>query len=527
MRRWLNDLLIEIGRRVDAFEHREEEEEDRLQARFEGLELFRANLFVDTKEHLVPPRIVEPNPTFSNLFGALDTSENMPEHMRLRAGSLLHANNGVIVVHGGALFQDRAAWSALKQTVRSGWFEAHRGGPVPGGSLRARPIRAAFKLIVIGDEEMYQGMLDYDPEFATVFKVKVQLDEATPRTPTSIRELGRAVLRAARRCGLRPLVPAALARLLEESARAAVRHERLNLSFVRLLDVVQEADRLAAGGRKKEAIRAQDIEEALARRRRRHDLGERQAQELIDDKIVLLECEGERVGVVNALVVYDEAGLVFSRPTRVTASVGMGSQGVLDIERSAGFSGDIHKKGVEIVGGLLRERYAQDKPLCLTASVCFEQSYSMVDGDSASVAEVIAILSSLSELPIDQAFGVTGSVNQKGEVQAVGDVNAKVEGFFDTCLATGLTGRQGVVIPESNLRDLMLRPDVVKAVAKGRFHVTAVRWIDDAIELLMGTEIGTRTTAFEPYPDESVNGRVDARLRAYAEAAQRYGSGRS
>ncbi len=524
VRRWLDSLLEEIGDRVELFVDRDEDPSEERRGDHDVLEPFRANLFVDSKERPVPPVIYEPHPTYANLFGAVDQAENMPDHLRLRAGALHRANGGVIVVDAFELMHDRAAWSALKRTVKSGWMEVPRGGGSSGGGLRPEPIRTAFKLVAIGSEELYDGMYAYDPDFAAVFKIKVQVEEVLPRSEANIEAMGAALLRIARRAGLRAPDAGALARLLEHSARLAGRNDRLAPWFSDLLDVLQEADRIAMDGGRRE-VRAADVERALRQRRCRHDLSERESQEMLDDGIVLLDTDGQRPGVVNALVVYDEGAHVYSRPTRVTAAVGVGRRGVVDLEREASFSGDSHHKGMEIVASLLRERYAQDKPLCLTATLCFEQSYSLVDGDSASLAEVLALFSALAELPLDQGWGVTGSLNQKGEVQAIGDVTAKVEGFYDACIARGLTGRQGVIIPEANVRDLMLRADVVRAVEKGRFHVAAVRTVDDAIDLVFGLPAGTRRRALAPFPEGSVNARVDAKLLAYAEASRRFYSG--
>ncbi len=524
VRRWLDAFLEEVGDRVDLFVDRDEEREEERRTDLELLECFRANLFVDSKERPVPPVIFEPHPTYANLFGAVDPTEGLPDHLRLRGGALHRANGGVIVVDAVELLNDRAAWNALKRTVKSGWLEVPRGGGSSGGGLRPERIRTAFKLVAIGSEELYDSMYAYDPDFAAVFKVKVQVEEVLPRTEENVDAMAGAILRTARRAGLRTPDATALARLLEHSARLAGRNDRLAPWFSDLLDILQEADRLALVSGHKE-IRSLDVDAALLQRRTRHDLSERESQEMLDDGVVLLELDGHRVGVVNALVVYDEGAHVYSRPTRVTAAVGVGRRGVVDLEREASFSGDSHHKGLEIVASLLRERYAQDKPLCLTATLCFEQSYSVVDGDSASLSEVLALFSALADVPLDQGWGITGSLNQKGEVQAIGDVTNKVEGFFDACIARGLTGRQGVIIPESNVRDLMLRPDVVKAVEKGRFHVAAVRTVDDALELVTGLPVGARAKFLGPFPEGSLNGRVDAKLLAYAEAARRFFSG--
>jgi predicted ATP-dependent protease len=274
--------------------------------------------------------------------------------------------------------------------------------------------------------------------------------------------------------------------------------------------VLRESEELAPG---KSKIRREHVDAALRARRARHDIAERKTQELLDDGVVVVDTSGSRTGQVNALAVYDTGDHIFARPARVTASVSVGRGGVIDIEREAHLSGDTHHKGIQIMAGFLRGRWAQDAPLCLTASVCFEQSYSPIDGDSASVAEVAAILSALAGAPLDQAWAVTGSLNQLGDVQAIGDVNEKVEGFFDACRARGLTGSQGVLVPASNLGDLMLREDVLASVADGAFRVRATRTIDDVLEVLSGM------------PAAAIHERVKRKLRDLAEAWKRYERG--
>jgi len=529
VRRWLDSFLDEVGEKVELFmeigrrdEEQGEGEADRRD--LEALATFQANLFVDTKEHPVPPLVFEPNPTYSNLFGTLEPSEGVgADHMRLRAGSLFRANGGVIVVDAAELFQDRSAWRALKRAVRSGWLEVQAtGSTTPGSSLRPEPIRGSFKLVAIGSEDLFEYMATYDPSFAQVFKVKVQLEGEIPRSDANVHAVAAALLRSARRSGLREPDGRALAQLVERSAWLAGRRERLTPRFSELIDILQEADRLATADRPRgRTIRQADVEAALEQRRRRHDLPERRVQDEIDEGAVLLDTAGARAGVINALVIYDTGDYVFGRPARVTAAVGLGRRGVVDVEREASFSGDTHHKGVQIVAGLLRERFGQDKPLCLTATVCFEQSYAMVDGDSASLAEVAAVLSALGDVPIDQRWALTGSLNQKGEVQAVGDVTAKVEGFFDVCRARDLKGR-GVLIPASNAGDLMLRPEVVNAVRAGDFRVVAVSTLDAALEIMTGLPAGERPTALDPWPEGTLAARVDARLDAYAESARRF-----
>jgi ATP-dependent Lon protease len=520
VRRWLETFLEEVGRKVELFleQHRLRDEEgdnnrDERRPELDGLAAFRANLFVDAMERPAPPILFEPNPTSANLLGPLEPSEVPADHLRLRSGSLQQANGGVLVVDAGELFQDPSAWRGLKRAVKSGWIEVQSAGSTtPGSSLRPEPIRTTFKLVAIGSSGLHAHLVECEPEFAEVFKVKVGLEPEVPRSDASVDAVAGGLLRLARRSGLARPDAGAVARLLEHAAREAGRKDRLAIGFSELAEVLREADQLAPRPKRGKArIKAPHVEQALTNRRRRHDVFERRIQADFDDRITLLEVDGARVGVINGLVVYDTGDHDFGRPARITAAAGMGRQGLVDVERQARFSGNTHHKGVSIVAGLLRERFAQDKPLCLTATLAFEQSYDIVDGDSASLAESLAVISTLAGVPLSQAWGVTGSLNQKGEVQAVGGTNQKVEGFFDLCAARGLTGRQGVVLPESNVRELMVRHDVIEAVKAGRFHVVAVSQLESALALLTGED-----------PAE-VMSRADAKLLDYAKAARSFG----
>ncbi len=530
VRRYTEQLLERIGERLHVFLERhpdEPEPDDRngppppeRRERREGdaFAEYRANLVVDASARPVPPVIFEEVPTYSNLMGTLEAGDPQgPEHLRIRAGSLLAADGGVLVVDARELLQDSAAWRALKKALLRGRVDVQRFEPQshqPAGPVRPRGVAIALKVILLGDDESYHQLHDHDEDFRSVFKVKVEVEDDVPNTDERRRGLATTLARLARRADLLPVDAGALARLIEHAARLAGRRDRLALRLGELLDVLREAEELATGAGKGSAkIRAEHVHAALVARRQRHDLSERKTQELLDEGVVLVDTTGRRTGQVNALAVYDTGDHVFARPSRVTASIATGRAGVIDIEREAHLSGDTHHKGVQIMAGFLRGRYSRERPLCLTASVCFEQSYSPIDGDSASVAEVVAILSALADLPLDQGWAVTGSLSQLGDVQAIGDVNEKIEGFHDACRARGLTGSQGVLIPASNKGDLMLRHDVVEAVARGEFHVRVTRTIEDVLEALAGV------------PAAEIHARVEAKLAALADAWRHYERG--
>ncbi len=535
VRVWTDQLIERIGERLHVFLERHPDdpvpdERDQGPPRWDQADgdrrdrpqgdsfaEYRANLVVDASARPAPPVIFEEVPTYSNLMGTLEAGDPQgPEHLRIRAGSLLAADGGVLVLDARELLQDNAAWRALKKALVRGRVEVQRFEPQshqPAGPVRPSGVKIALKVVLVGDDESFHQLHDHDDDFRSVFKVKVEVDDSVPNGDESRLALATTLARLARRAELLPPDASALARLLEHAARLAGRRDRLAVRLGELLDVVREAEEHARRGGRARSIKAEHVHAALIARRARHDIAERKTQELLDEGVVLVDTSGSRTGQVNALAVYDTGDHVFARPSRVTASVSVGRAGVIDIEREAHLSGDTHHKGIQIMAGFLRGRWSQDRPLCLTASVCFEQSYSPIDGDSASVAEVVAILSALANVPLDQSWAVTGSLNQMGDVQAIGDVNEKVEGFYDACRARGLTGRQGVLVPASNLGDLMLRHDVLAAVEAGQFQVRATRTIDDVLAVLANVS-----------PDD-VHERVRLKLAALADAWRTYERG--
>jgi len=376
------------------------------------------------------------------------------------------------------------------------------------------------KVILVGETYLYDLLYAYEDDFKKIFKVKADFDSQMNRTPDAVRQYAGLLRKLCEEDKLCPFDREAVAAVVEYGVRRAGRQDKLSARFSEIADLAREACYWARQA-KSEVIGRTHVERAIAERIERHNLIESKIQEMIEKGVLLIDSRGERVGQVNGLSVYDMGSYAFGKPTRITASTAMGRQGIINIEREANLSGRLHDKGVAILSGFLRERFAQAKPLSLAASVCFEQSYAGVDGDSASSTEIYALLSSLADLPIRQGIAVTGSVNQKGDIQAIGGVNYKIEGFFDVCRAQGLTGSQGVILPIENVPDLMLRPDVVEAVRAGKFHLYPVATVDEGIEILTGVKAGERQPdgAFE---DSTVNGRVDARLRALAEGLKDY-----
>jgi lon-related putative ATP-dependent protease len=411
------------------------------------------------------------------------------------------------------------AWDGLKRALRTGELRIEDPGDnqrvLTTITLEPEPIPLALKVVLIGDPTTYYMLHAADEEFPDLFKVRAEFTPVLERTPETEQTYARFIAARAADERLRPFDPTAVAKVVEYGARLAEDQEKLTAEFGEIADLVREADYWTArrGGA---VVNAADVRAAVEAKVHRSNLVEELMRRRIEEGTLLVDTEGAAVGQVNGLSVLSLAEHAFGRPSRITARTYAGRAGIVNIEREVRLGGPIHNKGVLILGGYLGGKYAGEIPLTLSASIGFEQSYDEIEGDSASAAELYALLSSLSDLPLRQSLAVTGSVNQHGEIQPVGGVNFKVEGFFDVCRARGLTGDQGVLLPEQNVRSLMLREDVVAAVAEGRFHLYPVRTIDQGITLLTGVPAGRRRSDGQ-YPEGSVNARVDARLRRLAE----------
>jgi ATP-dependent Lon protease len=380
--------------------------------------------------------------------------------------------------------------------------------------LKPEPIKADVKVVMIGDAYIYNLLYFMDEDFKKIFKVKAEFDSEMDKGDKAFGDYVRFVKKICDEDDLLPLEKDGIGALIEYSTRIAGRQKKLSTRFHIIADVIRESSYWARRN-KKTAVGREDIEKAIAERFERVSLIEDKIQEMIEEGTILIDTEGAVVGQVNGLSVYDMGQFMFGKPARITARTAMGRAGVINIEREADMSGPTHNKGVLILGGYLRGKYATKRPLSLTASLAFEQSYGGVDGDSASSTEVYALLSSLAGLPLRQDLAVTGSLNQKGEIQPIGGVNEKIEGFFEVCKAKGLTGTQGVIIPHQNVQNLMLRADVVDAVKAGKFHVYPVGTIDEGIEILTGVEAGT-ADAEGVYAEGTVHGLVDRELQRLA-----------
>lgn len=474
------------------------------------------------------PVIFEDFPTFSHLIGRVEHVQHMgtlqTNFTMIKPGALHRANGGYLVLDARQVLSQPFAWETLKRCLLSQAISIFSPGErfslMQTTSLEPDPIPLDVRLVLVGERMLFHLLMAVDPDFPALFKIHADMNDEIALTDEITGAYAGLIGSIARRNRIKPLNASAVARVFEESIRLSGDTERLTLDIDRMSDILKEADHISSGGAE---IRAADIDAAIEAATTRDGRIRDLMQDQITRGTVKIDTEGGRAGQINALSVLQIGGFRFGRPSRLTARVRMGSGKIVDIEREVELGGPLHSKGVMILSGYLNTHYALDAPMSLWASIVFEQNYGGIDGDSASAAELFVLLSALAEAPIDQSLAVTGSVNQLGEVQAIGGVNEKIEGFFDICATRGLTGQQGVLIPASNVRHLALRTRVVDAVAEGKFRVIPIETIDQGIELLTGCAAGARGSD-GTFPEDSINGRAEARLHAFAENRRAFGA---
>lgn len=492
---------------------------------------YQVNVIVDNGKCTGAPIVYEDLPTHANVIGRIEQMAQfgalMTDFNLIKPGALHTANGGFLLIDARKIFMQPIIWEEIKRALFSceiriqGLTEAL--GFANTVTLQPEPIPLDVKIVLMGDPRIYYMLSQLDPEFDDLFKVAADFEDQVPRNDGNTAHYGQLVSSIADRENLRPLDRSAVARVVERAARLAGDSERLTLRMRSISDLLFEAEYWAdQNGNGK--ITAEDVECAIRAQTHRADRIRERSQEQILRETMLIDTEGEVVGQVNGLSVLQIGNFAFGKPSRITAQVRLGRGEVLDIEREIELGGPLHSKGVLILSGFLGARFARRHPLALSASLVFEQSYGGVDGDSASSTELYALLSALSEVPIRQSLAVTGSVNQHGQVQAIGGANEKIEGFFDICAARGLTGDQGVLVPASNVKHLMLRQDVVEAAREGNFHIYPIETIDQGIELLTGIDAGA-TDEDGNFPPDTVNGRVQATLAGFAEQARAFTTG--
>ena len=486
-------------------------------------ERYIVNLIVDNSKLDGAPVVMEMNPGHDKLFGATEKEARfgalVTDYTMIRGGSAHEANGGFLVIPIEELARNPGSYEALKRTILDHKLEieelAVRLGYISTKTLRPEPIPFTAKVILVGESRYYYLLYQADSEFKKVFKVKAEFDSTMDRSHENVDEYAKFMCTLCNKEGLKHLDSSGIGSIVEYSSRLAADQEKLSTQFAEVSDIIREANYYAQKNGS-EFITQEHVKEAIEAKVYRSNLIEEKIGEMIERGTILVDTDGEKVGQVNGLAVLGLGDYMFGKPSRITASIGLGKEGIIDIEKKADMGGPTHTKGVHILTGFLTSRYAKQHPLSLTARLTFEQSYSGVDGDSASSTETYAMLSALSGIPIKQMYAVTGSVNQKGEVQAIGGVNQKIEGFYDLCKFRGLTGKQGVVIPESNVMNLMLREDVVEAIKTGKFHIYPVESIDEGIEVLTGVPAGVPNKEGE-FPEGSINYLAQKKLDDMAE----------
>ena len=531
---YLDDVQQDVVENVQDFLPNKEEKPSLLDMLGQGaggrsrgepasLRRYKVNVLIDHSASKGAPVIYEDHPTYQNLIGRVEHRAQMgallTDFNLIKAGALHRANGGFLILEARKVLSQPYAWEGLKRVLRSEQVRIESIGQmlslVSAVSLEPEPIPLDVKVALVGEPLIYYLLSQLDPEFNELFKVAADFAQRMERDDKSLQVYARLIGTLAHKEDLKPLDRSGVARVIEHSARIVGDAERLTTRVRALSDLLQEANYWAQQ-RDHPAITRDDVQRAIDAQIYRMDRIRERVQESILRETILIDTQGETVGQVNGLSVLQLGNFAFGRPTRITARTRLGKGEVIDIEREVELGGPIHSKGVLILSGFLGARYTKEAPLSLSASLVFEQSYGGIEGDSASSAELYALLSSISEIPLNQSLAVTGSVNQRGQVQAIGGVNEKIEGFFDICQARGLNGEQGVLIPASNIKHLMLRHDVVKAVEAGKFHVYPVETVDQGLKILTGLPAGTQDATGE-YPEGSVNHAVQLRLTELAQ----------
>jgi predicted ATP-dependent protease len=526
VRSWVEELSRDVMSHLFLFQA-DEPGEDRRKRRSPALARYGVNVVASSGSGAKPPVVVENHPSAANLFGSIearpeDEGDARTSYLRIRAGSYLKASGGFLVLRAEDVLADEEAWVRLKRALQDGKadIQSREGILGPGGWLKPEAPAADVKVVMIGGESSYDLLYQADPDFQKLFKVHAEFDSSMPLDDESLRDYAAFSRRVAGDEGLLALDPGGLAAVIEQGARLAEYRNRLSTRFGAVADLLREADyrARAEGG---SSIGEPAVRAAVEARARLSNLPEEKLEDMIASGEIILQATGRAVGRVNGLAVHDRGYYAFGMPAVISAQVSPGEGGVINIEGESGLSGEIYDKAVLIVEGFLRSRYARDFPLAVTASICFEQSYTAVEGDSASSTAVYALLSAIADLPLRQDVAVTGSLNQIGQVQPVGGVNEKIEGFYRVCRQAGLTGTQGVMIPRRNVVNLTLSREVQEAVAHGRFHVWAVSTIDEGIETLTGMAAGM-PDARGDFPPDSFNGRVRRELLRMARTVKSY-----
>lgn len=531
---YLKMVQEDILENIDDFKKKPEAQQQPggpfpMQPREATFRKYEVNVLIDNSETEGAPVIIESNPAYPNIFGSIERQAwfgaLFTDHTMIKPGALHKANGGYLVMKALDLLRWYISYEALKRALRDQEIRIEDLGELYGmfstRTIRPEPIPLNLKIVLTGDPYIYQLLFTYDDRFQKLFKVKAHMDTQMNRKDESVIECARMMSRYCKEHNLRHLDRSGVARVIEYSMEVTDDRDKLTLELGNISDLLKEGNYFASLD-SSEFIRGKDVEEAIKKRIYRANLIEERLKEVMEKDIFWVETDGYKVGQVNGLSVLFTGDHEFGRPNRITAVVAVGREGAVSIDRESKMSGNIHTKGLLTLSAFLKERFAHNKPISLTASLSFEQSYGMVEGDSASSTELYVLLSAISEIPIFQGIAVTGSVSQKGEVQPIGGVNHKIKGFFDICKYKGLTGKQGVMIPSKNVRNLMLDQEVIEAVKEGKFHIWPVTTIQEGIEILTGIKAGERLPDGS-YPEGTVFRKVDDRLREISEIVQKFG----
>jgi lon-related putative ATP-dependent protease len=532
IREYINDLEKDVVENIQRFRKTEDNQEktpsfflrrsseDNFQLRY------KVNLFVNNSEAENAPIINETNPTLYNLIGAIEYKNEMgvlkTDFMQIKPGALHMANGGFLLLHTREILMQPYSWDALKRALKTGEINienlSQQLGLAVTSTLKPEPIPLDLKVILIGDAYTYSLLFQYDEDFKKLFKIMADFDTEMERSEENTNKMAQFIATHCKEQDLKPFERSAVCRVIQYSSRLADNQYKLTSRFSQVVEILYEAD---AWAQMEDAsvVKLEHVEKAIEGKIFRNNKYEEKLNELFEEGTLLMDVTGETVGQINGLVVMGTGEHSFGKPTRITVSTYRGKAGIINIEREVAKSGSIHSKGVYVLSGYLGSKYAQDQPISLTASISFEQNYSMIDGDSASSTELYGILSSIAHVPIKQSIAVTGSVNQKGEIQPIGGVNEKIEGYFDVCRLMGFTGEQGVIIPKQNIRNLMLKDEVIDAVREGTFHIYAIGHVEEGIEILTGIPAGIPDEEGH-YEEGTINGRVTKRLKHMYEKAK-------
>ena len=527
---YLSDVKEDVLENLKDFISEPDTEEEYLQGlmpwmakknQTDFLSKYKVNLLTDATNATGAPVVVSYNPTFANLIGEVEYDSEFgnltTDFMKIKPGLLHKANGGYLILQAHDVLSNMHAWEALRKALKTSEVDLEpmreyaTGVTVSG--LKPQPVPLAVKVILVGSALYYELLSEYDEDFRKLFRMHAAFDYEIAGSERNVADVCRFVKRFVTENDTPEFDCGAVAAVLEHAARLAERQDKLTAQFSRLWEVMAEAatwTRLDG----QETVTAAAVAKAVAERETRLNLYEEKLTEMIEQDVIMIATSGEAVGQINGLAVMDTGDYVFAKPSRITATTYVGKSGIVNIEKEAEMSGAIHDKGVQVLIGYLGQTYAQEFPLSLSCRICFEQNYSGVDGDSASSTELYAVLSSLSGLPVNQELAVTGSMNQHGEIQAIGGVTHKIEGFFDLCRRRGLTGRQGVIIPEQNAKELVLSDAVVEAVREGVFHIYAIRHVDEGITLMLGKTAGKRNEKGK-YSADSVHGLAYKKLKDF------------